>query len=201
MTFKIKTEPAVEPVTLSEVRQVLGIAAPGDIARDAVIEARIVSARRWAEQHTRRAFITQTWLAYFDDFRFDYFQAPRRAQHIDLIAELQAVTAVAYTDINGAAQTLAADQYRVDTVDSRLTPAFGVHWPQTRLQANAVKIEFVSGFGVAADVPREIRDALLFIVGQWENYQSSIEGAVRPSTVPYACLQLLQPHVDMRNWI
>jgi uncharacterized phiE125 gp8 family phage protein len=190
MNFKLKTAPTVEPITLDEVRQTLGITNLGDISRDSIITSRIVSARRWAEHHTRRAFINQTWYGYADAFE----------DRFDLKADLQSVTAITYVDTDGASQTLAADQYLVDTVTSRLYPAYGVTWPSTRDQVNAVRVEFVSGYGAAATaVPQDIKDALMFIVGQWENYQSSIEGAVRPSTVPYAVLQLLQPYVDMRN--
>lgn len=189
MTFKLKTAPVAEPVTLAEVKQQLGITQLSDITRDNVITARIVSARRWAESHCRRAFVTQTWYLYADEFADTY----------DLLADLQSVSSVKYYDTDGTLQTLAADQYLVDTVNSRLYPAYGVTWPSTRDRANAVVIEFISGYGLAVSVPHDIKEAIMFIVGHWENYQSSIEGAVRISTIPYAVTQLLAPYVDLRN--
>lgn len=187
--LKLKTAPAVEPVTLSEVKQQLGITQLSDITRDAVITARITSARRWAENHCRRAFITQTWTLYADAFDSVF----------DLMADLQTVSTVKYYDSDGTLQTLAADQYLADTVNSRLYPAYGVSWPSTRDRVNAVEIEHVSGYGLASFVPQEIKEAIMFIIGHWENYQSSIEGAVRISTIPYAVTQLLASYVDMRN--
>lgn len=188
-TFVLKTAPVEEPVTLAEMRATLGINDSTDTHRDGVITARINAARLWAEEHTRRAFVTQTWELYADCFG-DYF---------DLKSKLQSVTSVSYYDADGVLQTLAADQYLVDTVNSRLYPAYGVSWPSTRDQVNAVIIEHVAGYGAASYVPQGIKEALMFIVGHWENYQSSIEGAVRISTIPYAVTQLLQPYVDLRN--
>jgi len=185
----LKTAPAVEPVTLAEVKQHLGITQLSDITRDDVITARIISARRWAEQHCRRAFITQTWTLYADHFQ----------PALDLLADLQSVTSVKYIDGDGAQQTLAADQTKIDTVNSRLYPAYNVSWPSSRVQVNAIEIEHISGYGVASYVPQDIKEAILFVVGHWENYQSSIEGAVRISTIPYAVTQLLAPYVDLRN--
>lgn len=189
MTFVLKTAPVEEPVTLAEMRAALGINDSTDTHRDAVITARISAARLWAEEHTRRSFVTQTWELYADCFE-DYF---------DLKSKLQSVTSVSYYDTDGVLQTLAADQYLVDTVNSRLYPAYGVSWPSTRDQVNAVIIEHVSGYGAASYVPQGIKESIMFIVGHWENYQSSIEGAVRISTIPYAVTQLLQPYVDLRN--
>jgi uncharacterized phiE125 gp8 family phage protein len=189
MTLVLKTHPAEEPVTLDEIRQQMGIRDPDDTARDAIITARITSARRWAEQHCRRAFVTQTWTLYADAF----------ADTFDLMADLQSISSVKYRDNDGILQTLDAGQYLADTVNSRLYPAYGVSWPGTREQYNAVQIEHISGYGAASFVPMDIKEAILFIVGHWENYQASIEGVVRVSTIPYAVTQLLSPYVDLRN--
>ena len=45
-----KTPPATEPITLAEMRLHLGITQTADTARDAIISARITSARQWAEE-------------------------------------------------------------------------------------------------------------------------------------------------------
>ena len=196
----LKTAPAVEPVSLAEMRAMLGITDGSDTHRDAVITARITAARRWAEEHCRRAFVTQTWTLHADRF-WCYRTTDRRygPYPFDLKPALQSVTSVKYIDTAGTQQTLAADQYQVDTVNSRLYSAYGVNWPVTRRQPNAVEIEHVSGYGAASTVPQEIKESLMFIVGHWENYQSSIEGAVRVTTIPYAVTQLLSPYVDLRN--
>lgn len=189
MTLRLITEPTVEPVTLAEMRLQIGITTASDTGRDSVITQKIKSARRWCELHTRIAFVTQTWVQYADCFQ-DYF---------DLKANLKTVSSVKYIDSNGVLQTLADSEYTVDLVNSRLYPAYDKAWPDARKQVNSVLIEHVSGFGLAVAVPEEIKDAIKFIVGHWENYQSSVEGGERVSTIPYAVTQLLQYHVDLRN--
>jgi uncharacterized phiE125 gp8 family phage protein len=195
MKHILKTAPSSEPVTLAEMRSHLGIIQPTDTARDTIISGRIISARQWAEQYTRRAFITQTWTAYGEDFPYD--SANNHA--IDLKSALISVTHVKYLDACGVQQTLAASGYLVDTVSNRIVPAYGESWPAVRRQSNSVQIEYVCGYGAAADVPESIKDAIKFIVGQWEVFQSSIEGVIRPFTIPNAAKQLLEPYIDYRD--
>ena len=110
------------------------------------------SARIHAEQVLNRYLITQTVDAYFDSFP-DVIKLP----------PLQSVSAITYLDTAGAEQTLAADQYTVDAVSipARITPAYGVTWPSTYEQTNAVKVRFVAGYGDASDVPANIKNWML----------------------------------------
>ncbi|MGZ5000626.1 MAG: head-tail connector protein [Methylomonas sp.] len=202
----IKTAPATEPITLAEMRSHLGIAQAEDTTRDTIITGRIISARQWAEEYTRRAFITQTWTAYGSDFPGDRClivsgNNGEDSSAIKLRGKLQSVTSVKYLDLNGVQQTLPTTDYLVDLVTNSVVPAYGVTWPTGRIQLNAVQIEYVCGYGNAAAVPEPIKDALRFIVGQWEVFQSSIEGVVRPFTIPNAAKELLNSYIDMRDYI
>lgn len=188
MAFKIKIHPTQEPVSLSEARYQAGITDASETSRDDIISSRITSARRWAEQYTRTAFINQTWVYYSNRFE----------ECILLKSELQSIVSVKYTDTDGAQQTLDPSNYYANLIESRIQEAYGKVWPTVRNFPNSVEIEFVCGFGTEANVPEEIKDAIKFIVGHWENYQSGIEG-LRISTIPYAVEQLLKPHKDYRN--
>ena len=196
MQHVLKTAPAAEPVSLAEMRVHLGITQADDTTRDSIITGRIISARQWCENYTSIAFITQTWTAYADKF-------PCRQQtggyRIRLRLPLQSVTSVKYLDQSGVQQTLDPALYFVDTVTGCLMPAYGQGWPSVRVQANSVQVEYVSGYGIASAVPESIKDAIRFIVGQWEMFQSSIEGVMRPFTIPNAAKQLLDSYVDMRE--
>jgi|CXWL01.1.fsa_nt_gi uncharacterized phiE125 gp8 family phage protein len=189
MLHRIKTQPAVEPVTLSEVRAFHGIAANDDNSRDAIITARIKAARQVAEELTNIKIITQTWTAYDSCF----------TSKMDLYANLQSVTSVKYYDPNGALQTLSPSVYYVDTVNHAVTLVSGQSWPEVSLNPNSVMIEYICGFGLANAVPETLKDAIKIIVSQWESYQSSIEGA-RVSTLPYAAVQLLDFYKDYRGY-
>lgn len=190
-TLRIKTAPTTEPVTLAEVRAMLGITDVTDTTRDAVISRRINCARSVAEDYCNRALITQTWTLYADKFENIF----------DLKANLQSVSSVKYFDSNGVQQTLAADQYRVDAVNARLYPAFGVSWPTARCMVNSIEIDHVAGFGAASDVPQRIKEAIMWAVAHWENNQTPIEASISIKTLPYAIPQLLSPFVDFRNSI
>jgi len=189
MTNRLTTAPTEEPISLAEMRLQIGITGNDDTARDAVISSRITSARQWAEKHTQRAFVTQTWTYYASVFT-DYF---------DLKLDLQSVTSVKYIDSDGVLKTLDSSSYKVDLVNSRVYLAYGESWPTVRNEVNAIQVEHISGYGLAETVPEQIKEAIKFTVGHWENYQSTIEGAERITTIPYAVTQLLAPYVDLRS--
>jgi uncharacterized phiE125 gp8 family phage protein len=191
MQHIVTTAPDEEPVTLAQMRLHLGITQSTDTARDTIITGRITSARQWAEQYTRTAYVTQTLCGYSDDFH---------CQQIDLKGPLQAVTGILYLDSNGVQQTLSAADYLVDTVTNCVVPAYGLDWPDARLQRNSIQITYRSGYGDPEDVPESIKDAIRFIVGQWEVFQASMEGVMRPFTIPNAAKQLLDNYVDMREF-
>lgn len=196
MRHIVKTPPATEPVTLAEMRQHLGITQATDTARDSIITGRIISARQWAEQNTRSQFVTQTLTGYAEDFNYD----PANSNRMNLKGPLVSVTHVKYLDSAGVLQTLDPANYLVDTVTACIVPAYGMSWPVVRAQNNAVQIEYVAGFGNAAAVPEPIKDAIRFIVGQWEVFQTSMEGVLRPFTIPNAAKELLSGYVDMREF-
>jgi uncharacterized phiE125 gp8 family phage protein len=197
MKHILKTPPTLYPVSLDEMRTHLGITRPDETARDAVITGRIVSATQWCEQYTRSAFVTQTWTGYADRF----------PDEIKLRGPLLAVQEIRYLDASGVEQILATNQYKVDQVWMRTLPAYGLAWPDNRIEPNAVQIDYLCGYGEpgctaaesVAAVPEPIKDAIRFIVGQWEQFQSSIEGVVRPFTIPNAAKQLLEPYIDYRD--
>lgn len=185
----IKTAPTDEPITLNDVRSILGITQIADTSRDAVISAQIIAARSWAEHYTRRALMPQTWFNYLNAF----------SDVMDLKCSLQSVTSIKYLDSAGVLQTLSPTIYYVDLVNSQVALANGKSWPSTYVQHNSVIIEFVCGYLSDDEVPQDIKEAIKFLVAHWENYQTSIEG-VRITTVPYAVQQLLNNYVDYRGY-
>lgn len=88
-------------------------------------------------------------------------------------------------------------------IESGFTDATGLGLP-----AGTANGGVFSGFGFvgttlssgANTVPEAIKEAIRFIVGQWEVFQSSIEGVMRPFTIPNAAKQLLDPYSDMREY-
>lgn len=145
MSIVVFTPPASEPLTLAEAKVQCKVDHSDE---DENILMLISTVRQHAETILRRRLITQTLDGYMDSFPDEIKLMP-----------LQSVTSITYVDTNGDTQTLAADQYLVDVVSqpARITPAYGVSWPATRAQINAVKVRFVAGYGVPSAVPQCIK--------------------------------------------
>ncbi len=142
------THPAVEPVTVSEVKDSARI----DGAEfDAQIAIMITAFRRDAEHVLSRRLITQTVELVLDAFPSD--------GDIDLLLPgVQSITSASYYDEAGALQTLDSADY---VLDSDSAPCWLIsvdEWPATADAANSVRIRYVVGYGdAAADVPSNVR--------------------------------------------
>ncbi|MAF43063.1 MAG: hypothetical protein CMI54_02680 [Parcubacteria group bacterium] len=180
-------EPAIEPVTLDEMKDFLKVEHTED---DALIFGLIVAARGLAEEYTHRAFISQTLI----------FQMDAIPSHgvIDLPkAPLQSVTTFQYVDSDGNTQTWGSSNYRVDTVmePGRVTAAYDVSWPTVRAVTGAVTITYVAGYGSTRnDIPEGIRLAIMLMVSDlYENGSDVVIGA-SVSNLPTTSKTLLNPY-------
>lgn len=180
--MKVITPPLIEPVSLPEVKQQIGIP-DTDTLSDALISRRIIEARNWAESYTGRALITQT-----REIRWDCF-----VDEHELPSALT-VASVKYIDSDGAETTLSSSDYVLDTYTfiPHVRLAYAVSWPSVRAERNAVRIQFTAGYGATADtVPLLIKEAIILLVGHWMNHQPGNENGVTISRVPYAVRDML----------
>ena len=172
MRFVLLTQPAAEPVSLTELRAHVQVEHSLD---DALLTACGVAARVWAENHCRRVFVTQTFEGYCDEF-------PCSRELMLGHGTLQGVDSVTYFDADGAEQTLDPATYFVDTVrvPGRVWLKNGATWPATESgRPNAVKVQFVAGFGDPADVPEPIKSAIkLLAASAYANREPEITGTI-----------------------
>lgn len=158
MALTIVTPPATEPLKIEEVRTHLRLEeTEGEII---TLEGLIKTARDYAEAETGRALITQTWDWTLDAFPAGDLEVP--------LPNLQSVTSIKYINTSGTLTTwLPVTQYSVDikSAPGRISPAYGVTWPSIRPINNAVTVQFVAGYGLAAAVPEGIKLAMLEIIG------------------------------------
>lgn len=184
--IKVISAPATEPVTLAEVKAQLGIET-SDTVSDTVITRRITEAREWVENFTQRALITQTLEFVLDAFPDAEIEIPRPA--------IQSVVSVKYLDGSNVLQTVNSSSYEVDnysSVRNFIRPSYGNEWPTNVLDAwNAVRVQYVAGYGAAAAVPGPIRESIMLIVGHWMNFQPGVESGVTITRIPYAVEHLL----------
>jgi uncharacterized phiE125 gp8 family phage protein len=167
-------DPEAAVVTLDQAKtQCRGIAADGS-EDDFVTDILIPAATAMMEAYLRRALITQTWRLVLAQFPVDdVIDLPR--------PPVQSLAAFTYVDPNGDTQTVSGGVYSLDTVSfpGRIVRAYATVWPFTRWQRNSVTVDFVAGFGDAADdVPIEIRHAILMQIGDlYRNRESTIVGS------------------------
>lgn len=143
------------------------------------------AATAYVEGYCRRAMLTSTWR-----MKYDYFPS---CFYLDR-PDWQSVTSITYVDTAGDTQTLATDQYAFDADTGRITPAYSVSWPTTQDIANAVTVTFVSGYTSAANVPADLKQAVLLRFGMdWEDREGG-ESQMRAAS-ELSVAALLGPYV------
>ena len=159
--------PASEPVTVAEVKAQARIDISDD---DTLLASYIKGARQQVETETGRQLLTATWVYRADAFpRCGYIALPK--------PPLLTVTALAYVDSAGVTQTWGSSNYRVDLYDDPGTVrlAYGVSWPSTRSQFDAVQLTYTAGYGAtAASVPEPLRLAILLWVAHLYEHREAV---------------------------
>lgn len=149
--------PTAEPVSVQEARDWLRLTHSAD---DAKLSRAIKSATRALERRYSRQLVTATWRLTLDDFPACGVIRPERGP-------LRSVASIAYVDCDGVTRTLDPSAYQVDAaVDPGVVVvAYGQVWPTARPQTlGAVAVTYEAGYGAAADVPDEAKEAVLLTV-------------------------------------
>jgi uncharacterized phiE125 gp8 family phage protein len=167
----------------------LGVGAPTDnTTGDPMLTMLIQAARQHVETYLKRKLVTQTLELHLDAFPCWTIKLP----------PLQSVVSIKYYDTNGTQQTLAADQYLVDTTTepARITPAFGLVWPVTQWHTNAVTVQFVTGYGAASAVPACVKNWMLIrIKTLWDQRDQNVKQLGMPTFEPSFVDSLLDPEI------
>lgn len=153
------TAPTVEPVTIDEAREHVRL--PVDYNNyDNKLESYSVAARQYAEAMTDRKFCTQTWDLFLDRF-------PRGSGPIYLPFGKCQSAVVTYTDTAGVTQTWTSSDYvlSVSREPATIRPTIAKTYPTPQNKPDAVKVRFVCGYGGASDVPKELKAAMLLMIG------------------------------------
>jgi len=160
---KIKTEPASEPLTLSEAKIFLKV---DNTDEDTLITNMIKAVRRAAELYMGRALISQTWYDYRDDFPVDYFEIT--------LCPVTTITSIKYYNADDTLTTLSSATYLTDLASepARVSLAIGQSWPAVSGRKNSVCVEYVCGWASAGSVPDLIKAGMYMHLGHlYENRQ------------------------------
>lgn len=182
MGLKLITPPATEPVTLTEVKSQLRI---DSVTEDTYLGTLITAAREYCEMFQNRAYITQTWEFTLDTWPRFPFKLP--------MPPLVSVTFIHYHDTADVETIWAASNYFVDTDSEpgRVGLRYNIVLPTTTLRSlNAIKIQYMAGYGAAAAVPLRTKQAILLLVGHLYENRETVS-PVDLKEIPFAVSALL----------
>lgn len=190
MSLSLFAAPTLAPVTLQETKDHLRVTHDLDDALISVLIEAAVQNLDGRDGWLGRALMAQTW-----DYTLDAFPS---GMSIPLpLAPVQSITAITYTDADGAAGTTFDSGSYAMGEDLAWSPrvwlGYGLTWPSTRGVPDAAKIRFVAGYATRHDVPAPIKAAILLMIGHlYENREATAE--TRLIEVPMASQYLLAPY-------
>jgi uncharacterized phiE125 gp8 family phage protein len=151
--------PAVEPLTLPEVKHYLRVTA-SDTEEDGLLKNLITSARMTAERYLRSALITQSWKVAFDGY------AP--ASVCLQMGPIQSITHVKSFSKSEEEALISSALYRLNAGRDRV-------WFDASPIGHRIEITYVNGYGDGPDaVPAPIRQGLLQHVSDIYNGRAGI---------------------------
>jgi uncharacterized phiE125 gp8 family phage protein len=154
--LELTSAPAIEPITLAELKSQLRIDHSDE---DTHLGTLIAVSRLTIEARTGRALVTQTWKLSLDRFPPSNLWSSARAVIRLPKPPLQSVSDITYTALDGTPTVLSADVYQVHA-PAGITPPTGwislkqdQVWPSTADVQNAVQVTFVAGWETAGTSP------------------------------------------------
>ena len=191
-----KVDATVEPVSLQQAKAHCLVQADD---QDSLLLLYISAARRFCEEVTGRAFLTQTWLLSRDSFPAPFSgRCPFGSPEIMLPRpRVQEIVSIEYLDGSGTRQTLPSLNYLLDAGSEPgvLMPAPGRFWPYTPRVSGAVQVTYTAGYGDSPqDVPADLQLAILMLVAHWyENREATVlpEGGTGNVSVPLGVADIL----------
>ena len=156
--------PATEPVTLAEAKAFLRL---DDSAEDTLVATLIAAARLHIEATTGRALLSQSWRMVLDGW------PQERAVRLPVSPLLSLTTVMAYDEAGGA-HAIGLAQFQTEAAPARLLLPATVEGMPVLRQRQGIEIDYTAGYGNgASDVPADLRQALLVLVGSWFEHRDS----------------------------
>jgi uncharacterized phiE125 gp8 family phage protein len=186
MSLILTTPPSVEPVSLAEAKVHLRVTHVDD---DVFISTQIVSARRRLEVYTGLRLITQGVSQFMDYW-------PRGGLvELDVNPVSVVSDVIVYGDTDTPA-TIDPAHYFLDATSNPPRVVFrqGRNPSPPGRRAKGIEVRFTAGFGLAAAVPVDLKQAVLLLVA--DGYAHRGDESVR--VTPPAVLELINAYRVMR---
>jgi len=182
ITYKLKTAPAAEPVSLADLKKFLRIGSTLT-DNDDVLNAMLDTALIEVEKQSYRRLITQTWVMTCNT----WYEAVQVLKY----GQLQSVSSVKYLDEDESSQTVSTDDYKVagtgDADTGRIIfYADGDFDYPSVFEVEPITIEYVCGYGLAVDVPETFKTAIKMLVSDmWAGtcYSEFVQGQMYQNRV------------------
>ena len=182
--FELITPPDVLPISVGFAKKHMRVEHSDD---DALIARLINVAVNFVDVSGAlgKAMITQTWGEWL---------APNPSIVYLSLGPVQSVSAIKYYDTDNALQTATLSNFHVLGTSGRtlVSPKTGYSWPTTFQRDDAIKIEYMIGYGNApTDIPETVRHALLMLVAHYyENRENELVG-VTSKALPFGFNDLI----------
>jgi uncharacterized phiE125 gp8 family phage protein len=186
MSLVLTTPPAVEPVALAEAKAQLRVMHSDD---DVYISTLIVSARRRIEARTGLRLITQGWSQFMDGWPVGGMIA-LGLNPVSAVTDL-----ITYGDTDTPA-TVDPAHYFLDAESHPPRVVFrqGRTPSPAGRRAKGIEVRMTAGFGLAAAVPQDLKQAILLLVADAHAHR----GDDTTRLMPPAVLDLINAHRVMR---
>jgi uncharacterized phiE125 gp8 family phage protein len=186
MSLFLTTPPAVEPVSLAEAKAHLRVTHTDD---DTYISTLIVSARLRVEKRSGLRLITQGWSQFIDCW------SPFGVVDLQINPVSSVSDIIIYGDTDTPA-TIDPAHYFLDATSRPPRVVFrqGRNPSPPGRRAKGIEIRLTAGFGLAAAVPQDLKQAILLLVADAFTHRG--DDGQRPLTP--AVLELINAYRVMR---
>lgn len=159
---------ATAPVTVAEVKADLRIEHALEDAKIADLIATATAMAGAPDGITGKSLVTETWA----------LSVPRADSYGRIclpVTPVQSITTITYFDADNAPQSLTVgDFYLYGNEDSAYIELKEGSWPTVYNRRDAVTVTFVTGYGAAAAVPANIRQAIRLMAAHWYEHRVSV---------------------------
>ncbi|MBR0556359.1 hypothetical protein J5J10_11785 [Ciceribacter sp. L1K23] len=184
MIYAQTAAPAVEPVTLGEVKAHMRME---EGQEDAFLTALVGIARSHLEHTTGLALVSQGFRLYLD--RWPQSGIVRIGR-----GPVRSIEAVTVYDEDGAPQTVPLAGHWLDGY-GRPARLWLPDPPAPGRAVNGIEIDFTAGYGESgADVPAELKRAMLMHVALMFSYRGAVAPADQPAAIPDGYDRLVAPY-------
>ena len=187
--INLLTAPTIEPITLKEAKEYLGITGSDD---DNIIQNWIKAVRQNVELYTGMSIMEQTWQLFLDYFPVSSHRIIYNKPTIIELpkAPLSSVTHIKHYDDDDTATTISSSLYQVSKY-SAINPwqgriafkdSFSAPSGSSLRNMDSVEIQFISGYSTTTEVPESIKMAMLEEIG-FRNKNKAV-GDIESESVP-----------------